>query len=249
MKLNLKQIVASCVGAVIAALIASRFGVQGTVIGVAVGSLVATTATSLALQSIEKSHHVVRQVPIVRRSGTTEPTGAPERHFAAPSDVVERVDGSGGRPSGTRASGRAVPNRRVDQPVSTRHATFDARRSIGGSTGRAPKLSVRTLLTSALVVFVGALGIVTIIELGAGRPLSAIGGSSGSGTSVGGAFSPSAPAPSTTTTTTTTTSPTDSSSRATTQSPTTTQPSATSTTVPTTSTSTTSTTTTTTTAP
>ena len=82
MKISLRQILASATGAVAAAVIASFFGVAGTVIGVAIGSIVATTLTTLVAQSIERGHQVVRQAavknpdaPILRRFGETGTAG------------------------------------------------------------------------------------------------------------------------------------------------------------------------------
>ncbi|HLG67421.1 MAG TPA: hypothetical protein VKV36_06060 [Acidimicrobiales bacterium] len=62
MKLNPIQIAASAVGAVLAAVIASFFGVQGTIVGVLVGSIVASTGSVLVFQSLERTHRAVRQV-------------------------------------------------------------------------------------------------------------------------------------------------------------------------------------------
>ena len=62
MKLNPIQIAASGVGAVLAAVIASFFGVQGTIVGVLVGSIVASTGSVLVFKSLERTHRAVRQV-------------------------------------------------------------------------------------------------------------------------------------------------------------------------------------------
>ena len=85
MKFSVRQILASAVGAVLAALIASSFGVKGTIIGVAIGSVVATMGTALVGQSIERGHEAVKQVVVrapdstlLRRFGGTEASGQPE---------------------------------------------------------------------------------------------------------------------------------------------------------------------------
>ena len=52
----------------IAAVIASSFGVKGTIVGVAIGSAAATMATALVAQSIERGHEAVKQV-VVRAPG------------------------------------------------------------------------------------------------------------------------------------------------------------------------------------
>ena len=79
MKFSVRQILASAAGAVIAAVIASTFGVKGTIVGVAIGSAAATFATALVAQSIERGHEAVKQVvvrapessPLLRKLGGT----------------------------------------------------------------------------------------------------------------------------------------------------------------------------------
>ena len=99
MKFSVRQILASAAGAVIAALIASSFGVKGTIVGVAIGSVAATTGTALVAQSIDRGHKAVRQVvqdpkspPLLRRLGSTGTAGGapttpttPPRHPPMPS--------------------------------------------------------------------------------------------------------------------------------------------------------------------
>src|SRR6516165_10642696 len=78
-KFSIRQILASAGGAVLAALIASAFGVKGTIVGVAIGSAAATIGTALVAQSIERGHEAVKQVAervpesstLLRRMGTT----------------------------------------------------------------------------------------------------------------------------------------------------------------------------------
>jgi hypothetical protein len=63
-KFSFRQILASAAGAVIAALIASSFGVTGTIVGVAIGSMAATLGTALVAQSIERGQKAVKQVVV-----------------------------------------------------------------------------------------------------------------------------------------------------------------------------------------
>ena len=70
MKFSIRQILASTAGAVIAAVIASIFGVKGTIVGVAIGSAAATMATAFVAQSIERGHQAVKQV-VVRAPETS----------------------------------------------------------------------------------------------------------------------------------------------------------------------------------
>ena len=85
MKFSYRQILASAVGAVLAAIVASVFGVKGTVVGVAIGSIAATTGTALAFQSIERTRKAVKQVVVkapesslLRRLGGTDAAGVTE---------------------------------------------------------------------------------------------------------------------------------------------------------------------------
>ncbi len=64
MKFSIRQILASVGGAVIAAVIASAFGVKGTIVGVAIGSAAATIGTALVAQSIDRGHQAVKQVVV-----------------------------------------------------------------------------------------------------------------------------------------------------------------------------------------
>ena len=70
MKFSFRQILASAAGAVIAAVIASSFGVKGTIVGVAIGSAAATMGTAFVAQSIERGHEAVKQV-VVRAPETS----------------------------------------------------------------------------------------------------------------------------------------------------------------------------------
>jgi hypothetical protein len=70
-KFSFRQILASAAGAVIAALIASSFGVTGTIVGVAIGSMAATLGTALVSQSLERGQKVVKQAAVRVPEGPT----------------------------------------------------------------------------------------------------------------------------------------------------------------------------------
>ena len=108
MKFSIRQILASTAGAVIAAVIASIFGVKGTIVGVAIGSAAATMATAFVAQSIERGHQAVKQVVVrapetstlLRKLGGTGASGGATSSAdasSAPTEVVGRPepDGSG----------------------------------------------------------------------------------------------------------------------------------------------------------
>ena len=120
MKFSVRQILASAVGAVIAAVIASAFGVKGTIVGVAIGSAAATFGTALVAQSIERGQQAAKQVVVrasdssslLRRLGTTETSGASGSGSAvgddassAPTEVAGAVGAAGAGAASGSASG------------------------------------------------------------------------------------------------------------------------------------------------
>lgn len=103
MKFSFRQILASAAGAVIAALIASSFGVTGTIIGVAIGSMAATMGTALVSQSIERGQKAVKQVVVrvpegrptsslLRRVGGTDAAGAATSSVGEGSQELEATE-------------------------------------------------------------------------------------------------------------------------------------------------------------
>jgi hypothetical protein len=215
MKLSLKQILASAAGATLAAVIASLFGVKGTMIGVAIGSALATTTTALVAQSIERGHNVVKQAVVqapkpselLRRFGQTQSAGAvTHEETEAPTLAVENATGidtdetAAVTDPGLDTIGQPQAERTRPVPagaLASGDRGEDADSDEGGA--RWP-LRWPVLLGTIAGVFVLALVAVTSIELIAGKPLSAIFGSDphGTGTSFGQTFVPS-PAPPTTT--------------------------------------------------
>ncbi|HVT42108.1 MAG TPA: hypothetical protein VHD39_03925 [Acidimicrobiales bacterium] len=246
MKFSARQILASAAGAVIAAVIASTFGVKGTIVGVAIGSAAATLGTAFVAQSLERGHEAVRQVvervpdssasTLLRRLGSTDSSGTATATVVdpvAPTEAVEGVErvgtGSGSRDDTVqmdRSPGPAERTQRLE--VSAVAGAPPTERLVASSTAAAPtglpRWSWKTIAAMAAIVFVLALLFITAVELISGKPLSDIFGGAGSGTSVNNLFNNQSPAASTTTTTTQPTSSTTSS---------TTAPTSTSTTAPT----------------
>ena len=66
MKFSYRQILASAVGAVLSAIVASIFGVKGTIVGVAIGSIAATTGTALVFPAthVHNPMHFVLHAPV-----------------------------------------------------------------------------------------------------------------------------------------------------------------------------------------
>jgi hypothetical protein len=92
-KFSIRQILASASGAVLAAVIASLFGVKGTIVGVAIGSAAATFGTTLVAQSIDRGRDAMKQVVVrvpesstlLRRLGGTKSIGETQ---AAPTETT-----------------------------------------------------------------------------------------------------------------------------------------------------------------
>jgi hypothetical protein len=252
-KFSFRQILASATGAVIAAVIASTFGVKGTIIGVAIGSAAATMATAFVAQSIERGHEAVKQVVVrapesstlLRKLGGTRASGGTDASASTtPMKVVGRpAPEDGGSAETVQMESVAAPRGETerleisavaDAPATERlHATTAPMQSVTGRPGMR-RFSWRTIAATAAVVFVLALMFITAIELISGKPLSAIYGGSDTGTTLSNLDrNPATP------TTTTPTSSTTSTTSATTTTTSTTAPTATSTTSPASSTTTT----------
>ncbi len=241
MKVSIRQILASTAGAVIAAVIASIFGVKGTIVGVAIGSAAATMATAFVAQSIERGHQAVKQVVVrapetstlLRKLGGTGASGgASPDASSAPTEVVGRSEPAGRGVADTVEMASPAPSTgkterleisaAADAPAAEhlRATTLPMQPSPGRP--RAPRrFSWGAIAGTAAVVFVLALLFITAIELISGQPLSAIFGGADTGTTLHNLVNPppastttSTPTPTSTSTTSTT--PTTSSSTTTT---------------------------------
>jgi hypothetical protein len=232
MKFSYRQILASAAGAVLSAVIASFFGVEGTIIGVAIGSVAATTGSALVFQSIERTNqavkHVVVRVPehtrLLRGLGGTTATGVTEATPVAGSSLAEETATSA---SASGADTHDVASEPIESPPSEPPVP---------SAIRWPAVAA-----AVAAVFVATLVLVTVVELVAGRPLADLFGHSNGGTTVERIFvnnpTTTLPAPTTTTSTPSSSTTTTVAGETTTS---TTGPGSTSTTAPTGSTSTTS---------
>jgi hypothetical protein len=100
-----RQILASAAGAVIAALIASSFGVAGTIVGVAIGSMAATMGTALVAQSIERGQKVVKQAVVRVPEGPTSTLLRRMGGTGAAGGATSSVDGGRKEPEPTEVAG------------------------------------------------------------------------------------------------------------------------------------------------
>jgi hypothetical protein len=210
LKFSYRQILASAGGAVLSAVIASIFGVKGTIVGVAIGSVAATTGTALLFQSIERTNQAVKQVVVrapessrlLRRLGGTRATGVTESEPAGASVLTEETATSAAQSEAAVTAVTAAAGEPAADQTEPVPATLGA--------PVAARSGLRWPVVAGVVagVFVFSLLLVTGVELIAGRPLADLFGGHSKGTSVGGVFnSPttSLPPPTTTTTTSSTT--------------------------------------------
>ena len=203
MKLSVKQIVASVCGALLAAVLASFFGVSGTVVGVAIGSAAATIGSAVAFNSLDKGHQVVKEIviPIAARFPSGE--GGPTNDLEEPTAVIDSVDpwSRVARPDEPHLSADetlSVPASEAGAPpnqgppanpgdAAAVPASTPALRSTLNSKGMAsvpvPPPPVQATASSGVhwpviaviaLVFALTLGTITVVELAVGKPLSAV---------------------------------------------------------------------------
>ncbi len=228
MKLSIRQILASTAGAVVAATIASFFGVSGTIVGVAIGSAAATIGTALVAQSIDRTHHAVRQAVVrapddslLRRLGGTDTTGAvsesapvvdtptieaptfrqvtPPIDPTVPLEVAPAVAGTSAEEVPATSEGHLVET--TVAKVAMPGPQTVVLPAVAADRVASRSINWRVVAVTSVIVFVLVLAIITVVELAAGKPLADLfGGSPGSGTSIfGGTTNTTAPTTSTTT--------------------------------------------------
>jgi hypothetical protein len=240
-KFSFRQIFASAGGAVLAAVIASFFGVKGTIVGVAIGSAAATFGTAFVAQSIDRGHKAVQQVVVrvpdtshlLRRLGgtgaagvtTTETTtAARQSEETTPTEVV--VPFATELPTEVVAALMAESSTEVATPLAAEPQT-EVIMTSEAALAPVQRRGVRwpIIAGTVAIVFVVSLVFVTAVELVAGRPLADLFGGhvKGDSPSIVRVFKTSPPG-TTPTTSTTSTSTTTTSTSTTTTSTTTTIP-------------------------
>jgi len=166
--LSATQLVASGLAAMSATVAASFFGVAGTVIGAALGSIISVIGNAVYSYSLRRTRRRVRtlQVAVVQRlaphPGEVVPPGLP--------------------PTGAAEVPVAVPN--ASEPAT------EGNPPASGSPRRPLVLRPRSLAVAGAGVFLAVLAATTGFELASGQPLSAtVTGKHGSGVSIGGGSS------------------------------------------------------------
>jgi hypothetical protein len=237
-RFSIRQILASTAGAVCAAVIASLFGVKGTIVGVAIGSAAATMATAFVAQSIERGHQAVKQVAVrapetstlLRRLGGTRASGPSASSVDTSSAPTELVGGSeprgGSAPETVEMASTAAPAGETERLEISATAATPATQRLRATIPPPMPTQVtrrttpqgftwRAIAGTVAVVFVLALLFITAVELISGKPLSTIFGGADTGTTLKNLVNP-APAPTTTPPSTTSTTSTTGASSSTT---------------------------------
>lgn len=103
LELSLVQLFAGALAAMTAAVIGSRLGVSGTVVGAALGSLVAGVAGSVYSASLQRGRQVIAKAPLTVRAAPTvvmrtRPTASLPTTGAVPPGVPPRATPAGGEP-------------------------------------------------------------------------------------------------------------------------------------------------------
>jgi len=155
------QVCASTLASVSAAVVASVFGVTGTVVGAALVSIVATVGSAAYSHGIRQTSEKLQQTPMAEliRPGA----GGLTRRFAAPMSARDGEDGDGDRDrdgSGDESSGWRA---------------WVAERHWG-------------IVAGVAIVFAGSLLAVTMIELVGQQPLASLTGNDPSGNTSIGSF-------------------------------------------------------------
>lgn len=163
------QVAGSALAAVSAAVIASFLGVGGTVLGAALGSIVASVGGAVYSHSFRRAGDRLGDTKVL--TVVTRPRVV--RTAPGPGDVpvIEDADGAGGQPPYAE-SGQESP----DQPAEPVEVPQSGPLPAPG--GRIPRwLSWKAAVALTVVAFVLAIAAIEVVELVIGRPIS--GGSGG----------------------------------------------------------------------
>ncbi|MBD8079016.1 hypothetical protein [Cellulosimicrobium arenosum] len=190
-QLSLTQVLASALAAITTTVLLSSFGIAGTIIGAAVASVATVVGNYAYTRSIDRTRAQLLPavVQIAKPNGVvTRPRGA----AAGPGSVTSVARGSADDAT------RQVSRGSVDTIETATMETGTASPAVGGAEdaagvpARRPWLRLidrygkgRVLAVTALALFVVVMGVVLVVELVIGKPLSdAVRGQEGSGTSI-----------------------------------------------------------------
>ena len=171
------QVAGSALAAVSAAVIASFLGVGGTIIGAALGSLVASVGGAVYSHSFQRAGYKLGETKVLTvvtraRLGPDEPGEPAEPGHPGPSDVpvIEDPVADDGAPDAeSEGAGAGVPTLTTEPP---KPGPFPP------PGGRIPRwLSWKAAVALTVVAFVVAVAVISLTEFVLGRPIS--GGSGG----------------------------------------------------------------------
>jgi hypothetical protein len=163
------QIVAGALAALTAAVLASTFGVEGTITGAAFGSVVATVGAAWYGWSLERTHHRLR--PKVENIVARPKTDGDQSSTRTVTSIAPPSPGGAEADQEGQAGG-------AERGTGVGH-TFEE----SGELRRRPRWLVLGL--AAFSAFVIAMGAITVYEVMTGKPLSAqVGGTDVGGTTI-----------------------------------------------------------------
>lgn len=216
-RLSLTQVIASSLAAVSTTVLLSYFGTAGTIIGAGIASALTVVANYVYTRSIQKTREQL--VPVVGKVVQVTTGGSTARDRATTTTVTTAVASV---PRGTVVvaapasdAGAATPAEQDDDATAAQETVDrgDVGAQPGPGTEAEPPQNAwlrlvdrygrgRVLTVSALALFVVVMGVVLVVELAIGKPISdAVRGVEGSGTTISrerstGTDDPATPAPS-----------------------------------------------------
>jgi hypothetical protein len=174
-QLSAVQVAASALASVSAAVVASLFGVAGTVVGAGLVAIISTTGSALYSSSMKRTTSQLRRARenlLTARAGESGGTTRPGRTTSSTA-VLDRPgprDRDRGRPDRDRADGDAVDSDAGPSRWRRGWLTVGSRRG----------LKWPALLGAAALVFVLAIVAITAFEALTNKPISSLTGHSGS---------------------------------------------------------------------
>jgi hypothetical protein len=161
-ELSATQVIASMLAAVTGAIAASYTGITGTVVGVAVASVISTAGAAVYKHYLARSREKLRSAavviaPRVRATGLAAHRARPPSADQVATEEFPAIatgDGGGGIP----AIGPAGP---AGEPG-------------GPGRGRSTRRRWLIWVAAAVAIFVVTMGVITVVEVAAGKPLDAL---------------------------------------------------------------------------
>lgn len=153
------QVTAAALAAVSSAFILSMLGVGGTLAGAAIGSIVASLGANMYTRGISAGH---KHTVLVLKDGRLRPAGSDAQGSQIPDQVL--ADDVVGDLVADEVDG-------ADESADAKSVAMEQ-----GESGKARSLSWKRVLVSALAIFAIAMGVITVVELVAGKSFSSITG-------------------------------------------------------------------------